>query len=301
MRAAIQAAVPALDDDVAEYIAGSVVVASEDMDEPQPISAERVEDLIAPFLEEDDVGQAVVSALSGAIALLFAPAAEPKPPTAHASGGGAAAEEARSAKNERLAQLSTADGAVGTGGGGAANHSGNGRANGRSKRRNRGRGGGRGRGRGRGASERHPLADSLADIAAEPEPEPEPEREPISEEDRQQQVEEAELLESIFGSEAFHRCGPLEWEIDVQVACPAAITVEWLMGAGGAEQTPNTFSVAHLPPLTLGFERSPGYPSQRPPQFTLRCLCKPSTTFDSPASRPLAPGPASAGWLAGLH
>eukprot|EP01046_Picozoa_sp_COSAG06_P063419 COSAG06_NODE_14718_length_1131_cov_15.507752_2_plen_67_part_01 len=47
VRAAIQAAVPALDDDVAEYIAGSVVVASEDMDEPQPISAERVEDLIA--------------------------------------------------------------------------------------------------------------------------------------------------------------------------------------------------------------------------------------------------------------
>lgn len=265
MCAAIRQAVPALDGDVAEYMASSVLVASEDVDEPQPISAGRVASLIEPFLEDEGLDESVVGALSGAIARLFErvanesepePEAEPTPDLAPTlTQPSSPQQNARSARDSRVERLASAGRSEG----------------GRRRSRNRGRGG---RGTGRGTGTRHPLADSPARVAAELEQEPEPELlEAISAEDQEQQQEETELLESILGPEAFHRCGPHDWEIDVEVACPASVTMEWLLGTG-ENQTTNTFVVEHLPPLTLAIERSPGYPSQNPPQFTLRCHCK---------------------------
>lgn len=262
MCAAIRLAVPALEGDVAEYMASSVVVASEDLDEPQPISSDRVASLIAPFLEDEGLDKSALSALSGAIAQLFVPAAEPEPEACPGHDDtlqqSSPQQNVRSARDSRVQKLAASNG--------------HGRASAEGRRRSQSRG--RGRSRGRGASNGHSIADLPARVAAEAAPEPEPEPlEAISAEDQQQQQEEAELLESILGTGVFHRCGQHEWEIDVEVACPASVTVEWLAGMGENQAT-NSFVVEHLPPLTLGIERSPGYPSRNPPQFTLRCHCK---------------------------
>ena len=248
MCASIRQAVPALDGDVVEYMASSVLVASEDLDEPQPISADRVASLVEPFLEDEGLDETVVSALSGAIAQLFEPAAnqsgyepevEPTPdlgPTLkQPSSPQQDAQFARDCRVERLTSV-----------GGEA------RGSERGRRRSRNRGGGTSRSAGSGGL----YADTPAGVVDKQEPEPEP-----------------ELLESILGPDAFHRCGPHDWEIDVDIACPSSVKVEWILGTG-ENQAINTFIVGHLPPLTLAIERSPGYPSHSPPQFMLRCHCK---------------------------
>ena len=276
------AALEDLDEEVAEYLVSSLEDAAEDSGEP--MDGGGVLEVIEPFVEGIGLEEEEIRALASQIAALLTADDEQEPDQPPRS----PREEAQSAQKQRCDKLNmpaaepepepgtprqnlppARDGPVER----RRESGGNERRRGRNRRGGRG---GRNCGRRRGKSNGHPLADSPARVAAESEPEPEPEPallEAISTEDQEQQQEEAELLESIFGNEVFHRCGPHEWEIDVEVACPASVTVEWILGEG-KELVTNTFMVKHLPPLTLAIERSPGYPSQRPPQFTLRCHCE---------------------------
>jgi len=249
------------DDDVIEYLGGVLAEAAADPDEG-PLTAERVADVAGPFLEEGQLDEAGVAALCEKIAALYAaadtepePEPEPEPqqpePAQQRTGGGSVAEaEAEAAQQRRLQRLSS--------------------------------------------------PGAQPEPEPEPEPlEPEPEPEPVSAEDRELQEEEAAVLESIFG-DAFHRCGEGGWELDLTLEVPAPLVIEWPQTAqgdgreggdgtagqaegaaaekggegdgkdgkaNGEAQERQRCEVTYLPPLTLGVDCTPGYPSAQPPQF----------------------------------